>query len=65
MKKETPLSTARKEIGKTQLQVAQELGIAVCIYQRYEYGKQIPNAKLGNKIARVLGTTSEKLWTID
>ena len=62
MKEDTPIKAARKQSGKTQAQVAEELKIAQCMYQRYEYGKQVPNAKLGNRIAKALGTTSEKLW---
>lgn len=62
MKEETALKAARKQSGKTQKQVAKEIGTAPCVYQRYEYGEQVPNAKLGNRIARTLGTTSEKLW---
>ena len=62
MKDDTPIKAARKQSGKTQLQVATEIGIVKTAYQRYECGKVVPNAKLGNKIARALGTTSEKLW---
>lgn len=62
MKDCTTLQAARKQSGKTQKQVAQEVKIAQCVYQRYEYGKQIPNAKLANRIAKALGTTSESLW---
>ena len=62
MKKLTPLKTAREKSGKTQAQVANEIGIAKNSYQQHEYGNVIPNAKLGNRIAKALGTTSEKLW---
>lgn len=62
MKPDTPIKAARKLVGKTQKQVATEVKIAQCVYQRYEYGQQVPNAKLGNRIARALGTTSEKIW---
>lgn len=56
------LTSARQQVGKTQLQVAKEIGIAEAAYRRYELGKCIPNAILANTIARVLGTTSEKIW---
>ena len=62
MKEDTPIKLARKLLGKTQAQVAKEINIPQCMYQRYEYGQQIPNAKLGNRIAKALNTTSEKLW---
>ena len=62
MKPITPLKAAREQSGKTQKQVAEEIKTAQCVYQRYEYGKQIPNAKVGNRIAKALGTTSERLW---
>ena len=62
MKLDTPIRAAREQSGKTQLQVAQEINIAKAAYQRYECGKVIPNAKLANRIAKALKTTSEKLW---
>lgn len=62
MKEATKIKTAREQSGKTQAQAAKEIGIAINAYQQYEYGKVIPNSKLGNRIARTLGTTSEALW---
>ena len=61
MRNET-LIAARQQSGKTQKQVAKEIGIAKNAYQQYEYNNTIPNVKLANRIARTLGTTSEKLW---
>ena len=61
MKNET-LMAARKQLGKTQKQVATEIGIAEVTYKAYEYGKRTPTAPIGNSIARALGTTSEKLF---
>lgn len=61
MRNET-LITARKKTGKTQRQVANEIGVAESVYQRYEHGTRTPNAPTGNSIARALGTTSEKLF---
>ena len=60
--KQSPLKTAREKSGKSQPQIAKELQIDTRSYQRYEYGEVIPNVKVGNRIARALGTTSEKLW---
>lgn len=62
MKEDTLIKAAREQSGKTQQQVANELGIAKTAYQRYECGKVIPNAIMGVKIAKALGTTSERLW---
>lgn len=56
------LIAARKQSGKTQTQVATEIGIAKNAYQRYERGKVIPNAIFANRIARTLNTSSENLW---
>ena len=65
MKVNTTIRAAREQSGKTQAQVAQKIGIAKAAYQRYECGKVIPNAIMGVKIAKALGTTSEKLWATD
>lgn len=62
MKAGTQIKAARELSCKTQLQVANEIKIAKAAYQRYECGKVIPNAIMGVKIAKALGTTSEKLW---
>lgn len=61
MKNEVMIA-ARKKSGKTQKQVATEIGIAESAYRRYELGNATPNAIMGNLIARNLETTSEKLW---
>lgn len=62
MKKDTTIKAARVQSGKTQPQVAKELKLDIRLYQRYEHGEVTPNAKVGNRIAKALGTTSEKLW---
>lgn len=56
------LIAARKKSGKTQKQVAMEIGTTEIAYQRYEQGSRTPNAPTGNSIARALGTTSEMLF---
>ncbi len=61
MKNET-LIAARKQSGKTQAQVAKEIGIAKAAYQRYEQGKVIPNVVTAIKIAKSLNTNVENLW---
>ena len=56
------LIAARKQSGKTQKQVAKEIGTTEIAYQRYEHGTRTPSAPTGNSIARALGTTSEALF---
>ena len=56
------LIAARKQSGKTQKQIAKEIGISEIGYQSYERGTRTPNAPTGNSRARALGTTSEKLF---
>lgn len=56
------LKAARQQVGKTQVQIAQEVEIATVAYQSYERGTRTPTVITANKIARALGTTSEKLW---
>lgn len=62
MKKNSALKAARQMLGKTQQQVANETSINIRLYQKHENEETIPNAKVANRIARALGTTSEKLW---
>ena len=63
MKNET-LIAARKQSGKTQEQVAKEIGIAKTAYQRYEQGKVVPNVLMAIKIAKSLNTSVENLWLV-
>ena len=56
------LIAARRQSGKTQKQVAKEIGTTEIAYSRYESGTRTPNAPTGNSIARALGTTSELLF---
>lgn len=62
MKADITLKAAREQSGKTQLQVANEIGIAKTAYQRYEHGKATPAATTAIRIAKSLGTTVERLW---
>ena len=52
------LTAARKKSGKTQAQVAKEIGIAEVAYQRYEYRKREPNVTTAIKVANALGIES-------
>ena len=56
MKNET-LVAARKQSGKTQKQVAKEIGNAESAYQRYELGMREPKVTTAIKVARALGVT--------
>lgn len=59
---ETKLKKRRKEIGLTQVKVAEKAKITVVCYQRYETGERIPRADTAKLIAKALDTTVEKLF---
>lgn len=56
------LIATRKNLRKTQAQIAKEIGLTEVAYRNYERGTRTPSAPTGNSIARALGTTSEKLF---
>ena len=60
--KNVTLIAARKKVGKTQKQVAQEIGITEVGYKNYEHSKRTPSAPIANSIAKALNTTSEELF---
>ena len=49
------LKAAREASGKTQAQVAKEIGVSEPMYQRYEYGQNEPGVKTAIRIADALG----------
>lgn len=53
--KNLKLQAARIASGKTQKQVATEVGIPEAVYQRYEYGKNEPGVRTAIRIADALG----------
>ena len=57
------LKERREALGLTQRQVAEKIGIAETVYQRYEYGKREPCVSTALKIALALNTTVEKLYS--
>ncbi len=57
------LKSARETIKKTQSQVAKDSGITERAYQNYEYGKREPGVQTAIRIARVLNSSVEKLFT--
>ena len=56
------LRAAREASGKTQAQVAKEIGVSELSYQRYEYDKRKPCVDTAIRIARALGSTVEELF---
>ena len=56
------LIAARKQSGKTKVQVAKEIGVSVRMYQSYELIDSEPRARTANRIARAVNSTVEKLW---
>lgn len=56
------LRVAREQSGKTQRQVAQEVGVTEVSYQRIEYGTQRPSLTTALLIARAVNSTAETLW---
>lgn len=55
------LKEKRKAVNLTQKQVAESIGVAEQLYQKYEYG-MLPNVVTAIKIAEILHTTVEEIW---
>lgn len=49
--------------GLSQSEVAKQAGISTRQYQRVEAGEHLPNVAPAIKIAKILGTTVEKLFS--
>lgn len=49
------LRATRERSGKTQAQVAEEIGVSMQMYQRYEYGRCDPGVRTAIRIADALG----------
>ena len=52
------LKAARDASGKTQVWVAEKVGISLQMYQRYEYNQNEPSVLTAIRIADVLGVKS-------
>lgn len=52
--KDSRLQAARRASGKTQAQVAREVGISELAYQFYEWGKREPRVRTAIRIADAL-----------
>ncbi len=53
----------RTKKGLSQVEVAKQAGISTRQYQRVEAGEHLPNVAPAIKIAKLLGTTVEELFT--
>lgn len=62
MKKIEQLQAARLQLGKTQQQAADMLGMSKQMYQKYEYGMSASAIQTAIRIAKMYNTTVEKLW---
>ena len=56
------LKAAREQSGKTQAQVAKEVGIKEQAYQKYAYDKSTPNVRTAIRIARAVGSSVEEIF---
>ena len=56
------LRATREKSGKTQKQVAEEVGVSERLYQDYEYDKRCPNVRTAIRIARALESSVEELF---
>lgn len=57
------LKTARINCGFTQLEMSVKSNITERTYQRYEAGKRTPKIKIALKIAEILKTDVNKIFT--
>lgn len=56
------LRAAREKSGKTQAQVAKEIGVTERMYQRYEYDRNEPGVRTAIRIARAVDSSVEELF---
>lgn len=59
------LRAARERAGKTQAQVAKDVGIREAVYQRYEYGANEPSVRTAIRIADALHSSVESLFRVE
>lgn len=58
------LKEARTEAGLTQLELAEKIGVSRKTINTVENGVFVPSTVLALKLARALGTTVEKLFSL-
>lgn len=56
------IKAAREKSGKTQAQVASEVGVSDRAYLYWEKGQKKPRVDVAIRIAKALGTTVEALF---
>ena len=61
-KKNDTLKATREQSGKTQAEIAKEIGILKEVYQKYEYGMSSKTISTAIKIAKALNSSVEELW---
>ena len=59
------LRAARERAGKTQAQVAKDVGIREAVYQRCEYGANEPSVRTAIRIADALHSSVESLFRVE
>ena len=62
-KKNDTLKATREQSGKTQAEIAKEIGILKEVYQKYEYGMSSKTINTAIKIAKALNSSVEELWS--
>ena len=63
IKKNGTLKATREQSGKTQAEIAKEIGILKEVYQKYEYGMSSKTINTAIKIAKALNSSVEELWS--
>lgn len=54
----------RERAGLSQRAAAKKIGIALLVYQRYEWGMQVPSIKRAARIANAFGVENPSdIWT--
>ena len=56
------LKDARKELGKTQIQAAQDIGISYSMYVKMELGDKNPSRETMKKTAKYFKKTVDELF---
>ena len=56
------LKERREALNLTQKEVADRVGIAVQVYQRYEYGERLPQVDVAIALSEILNSTVEELF---
>ncbi|WP_035454494.1 helix-turn-helix domain-containing protein [Alicyclobacillus herbarius] len=53
------------ESGLKQAHISKTVGVTSSTFSLYVNGKRLPDVIIGQKIARILGTTVEELWPLE